>query len=85
VVYVPLRATLEDAATISNLSALAGATSVTSKPFSELTVSEIAQDVPGEVSVIVVRRNHDLRNDVLEALAGFRQSGRRLVGFLLLD
>jgi len=85
VAYVPLRKALDDTTAVSSLSALASGTSLVSKPFSELTVSEIAQDVPGEVSVIVVKRNHDLRKDVLDARAGFRQSGRHLVGFLLLD
>jgi len=85
IVYVPLRNPAEDAAALSSLSAMASGTSMVSKPFSELSVAEIAQDTPGEISVVIVKRNRDLRKDVLEALAGFQKSGRRVVGFLLLD
>lgn len=85
IVYVPLRNPAEDTAALSSLSAMASGTNVVSKPFSELSVAEIAQDTPGEISVVIVKRNRDLRKDVLEALAGFQKSGRRVVGFLLLD
>jgi len=82
--YVPLRSELEDLSSVARLTEMTGATHVVSKPFSELSVPELIQGSSNESDVLVVQRNRDSRNDVLEAHAALRRSGRRLAGVILL-
>jgi hypothetical protein len=54
-------------------------------PFATMSVTELAENTPGEVDVLIVRRNHDLRTDLSEAVAAARNSDRPLAGVLLLN
>ena len=55
------------------------------KPFSEMEVPEIVSSAPGEGVVVVVVRNQDLRRDLIDVAVGMSNSGRTILGFLLLD
>jgi hypothetical protein len=83
--FLPLRRALQDESLVARLASMAGATHRPSQPFSDLSVPEIADLVAGEVDVIVVQRNRDLRKDVLEAVAALQRSDRRFAGVLLID
>ena len=81
--FIPLRRTPSDIGPLSGLAGLAGITFSVSGPFSEMAIPDFTGQVDGEVDVIVVERNRDLRKDVLEVLAASRRSGRHLAGVLL--
>jgi len=83
--YLPLRKPLSNTAPMERLAAMAGAQPVVVKPFSELSVTELADPTPDEVDVLVVQRNRDLRKDVVEAVVALSKSGRRFAGVLLVD
>lgn len=83
--FVPLRNSVRDEAILQRLSNLTGASQSITKPFAELSVPEISSPVDNESDVIIVQRNKDLRNDVVEALFAFQRTGRRLGGVLLVD
>lgn len=54
-------------------------------PFSEMSVPEIVSGPSDEGVVIVASRNDDLRKDLIDTAVGMNRSGRKLLGFLLLD
>jgi len=81
--FIHLRRTPSDMGPLSGLADLAGIAFSVSGPFSEMSIPDFTQQVAGEVDVIVVERNRDLRKDVLEVLAASRRSGRHLAGVLL--
>ncbi len=83
--FLPLRSASSDEATFAHLANLAGAGYVISAPFAQLSVPELIDVTPGQSDVIVVKRNHDLRNDVVEAVTALRRSERLLIGVLLVD
>lgn len=83
--FVPLRRATTDETSLAQLAQLAGASHQVSKPFAELNVPELMNTTPGEADVILVKRNRDLRKDVLEVLAALQKSERPLVGVLLVD
>lgn len=84
--YLPLRTPLasESEAVLMRLTSLVGTSQNLSQPFAELAVPELRDPVEGEADVIVVKRNRDLRKDVIEALAALQRSDRKLAGVLLL-
>jgi hypothetical protein len=83
--FVPLRRSPADDAQLRRLAEMTGKPWSVSAPFSGMSVAELAANTPGEVDVLVVQRNRDLRNDLSEALAASRSSDRHLAGVLLLD
>ncbi len=83
--FVPLRQSPVDDAQLRRLAEMTGKPWSVSAPFSDLSVTELAANTPGEVDVLVVQRNRDLRKDLSEALAASRSSDRHLAGVLLLD
>ena len=80
--FIPLREVLDDSSAIDRLSAMLTATTYVSVPFAGLSVPEITQPATGELDVIIVRRNLDLRTDVVEARIALESSGRILAGVL---
>jgi hypothetical protein len=80
--FIPLREVLDDSSAIDRLSAMLTATTYVSLPFAGLSVPEITQPATGEIDVIIVRRNLDLRTDVVEARIALESSGRILAGVL---
>jgi hypothetical protein len=83
--FLPLRGNSVDETTLANLAQLSGAAHTVAKPFAELSVPELVRVTPGQVDVIVVKRNRDLRKDVLEVLNAVQRSERPLAGVLLVD
>jgi len=83
--YLPLRKPLSNTAPMERLAEMVGAQPVVAKPFSDLSVKELADLSPDEVDVLVVQRNRDLRKDVVEAVVALSKSGRRFAGVLLVD
>lgn len=84
--YLPLRSQLtsDSEAIVTRLTSLVGTTQHLSQPFAELSVPELRDPVEGEADVIVVKRNRDLRKDVIEALVALQRSDRKLAGVILL-
>jgi hypothetical protein len=83
--YLPLRQPMTNEEPLQRLVATIGTASVIARPFTELSVAELAQTTESEIDVVVVQRNKDLRKDLIEVLAALSRSGRRLAGVLLLD
>jgi hypothetical protein len=83
--FIPLRQNLQHAQVTERITTMTGALSKVVKPFSELSVTELAGPTPDEVDVLVVQRNRDLRKDVVEAVVALSRSGRRFAGVLLVD
>jgi len=81
--FVPLRHALSDIGPLSGVADLAGVTHSISVPFSEMSVPEFTRQQAGEVDVVVIVRNRDLRKDVVDVLAASRSSARHLAGVLL--
>jgi hypothetical protein len=83
---IPIRSSWENAEIIKRLSSLTDASCDVAKPFTESSVLEIAGNPNSDaVDLLLVRRNHDLRKDVVEGLIGLRRSNRHLAGVLLVD
>jgi hypothetical protein len=83
--FLPLRNSSVDEVTLANLAQMSGATHSLAKPFAELSVPELVSATSGQADVIVVKRNRDLRKDVLEVLTALQRSERPLAGVLLVD
>lgn len=83
--YLPLRQSLDNETVLNRLAVMTGVPHDTSKPFAELSVPELSASVSGQADVLVVKRNRDLRKDLIEALAALHRSDRRLAGVLLID
>lgn len=83
--YLPLRQSLDNETVLNRLAVMTGVPHDTSKPFAELSVPELSASVSGQADVLVVKRNRDLRKDLIEALAALHRSDRRLSGVLLID
>ena len=83
--FLPLRESLADETPLERVAVMCGGKHVVAKPFSELSVTELADPTPDEVDVLVVQRNRDLRKDVVEAVVALSRSGRRFAGVLLVD
>lgn len=81
--FVPLRQAPADEETLRRLAEMTGKSSSVSKPFAEMTVSELSEGSPADIDILIVKRNRDLRNDLVEALAATRGSNRKLAGVLL--
>jgi len=81
--FIPLRSQLADISPLSGVADLAGVTYSVSAPFSEMSVPEFTRQQAGEVDVVVIVRNRDLRKDVVDVLAASRYSARHLAGVLL--
>lgn len=83
--YLPLRQSLDNETVLNRLAVMTGVPHDTSKPFAELSVPELSASASGQADVLVVKRNRDLRKDLIEALAALHRSDRRLAGVLLID
>jgi hypothetical protein len=83
--FIPLRRPLPNDSSLRRIADLTGKPWSVATPFSSMSVTEFAENTPGAVDVLIVRRNHDLRTDLSEALAAARNSDRRLAGVLLLN
>ena len=85
--YLPLRTQLNTDAesTLTRLTSMIGASHVVAMPFAELDIPVLSNPVVDEADVIIVKRNRDLRKDVVEALSALQRSSRKLVGVLLVD
>ncbi|NCV85649.1 MAG: hypothetical protein EBW14_07215 [Oxalobacteraceae bacterium] len=83
--FLPLRNATTDQSTLEHLAQLAGASHKVSEPFAQLNVADLVDATPGEGDVILVKRNRDLRKDVLEVLTALQRSRRPLAGVLLID
>ena len=83
--FLPLRNVLSDTAALQRVAEVASIPATFSPPFSELSVSELTRVSTNEIDVIVVRRNRDLRKDVIEVVAALANSGRSVAGVLLID
>lgn len=81
--YVPLRNSLHDESSLTRLTEMVGTSQTVTEPFAQLTVQELGNPADTHADVIVVQRNRDLRNDVVEALFALEHSGRVLAGVLL--
>jgi len=83
--FLPLRQSSVDDVLLARLASMTGAGHSVSKPFGELSVPELVNPASGKSDVIVVKRNRDLRNDVLEVMVALERSARPLAGVLLID
>jgi len=83
--FVPLRNATTDQSTLAHLAELSGVSHQVSEPFAQLNVTEMVDARSGEADVILVKRNRDLRKDVLEVLTALQRSDRPLAGVLLID
>ena len=83
--FLPLRQSSVDDMLLARLASMTGAGHSISKPFGELSVPELVNPASGQSDVIVVKRNRDLRNDVLEVMVALQRSARPLAGVLLVD
>jgi hypothetical protein len=83
--YLPLRNKIADEIPLQRLASTTGTTATFALPFAEQSVAGLIKPSATEVDVIVVQRNKDLRNDLIEVLAALERSGRSLAGVLLLD
>ncbi len=83
--YLPLRDPLSDPAALQRIAAMSGVVGTISVPFTELSVPELTTPATNEVDVVVVRRNRDLRADLVEVLAALDRSGRSVAGVVLVD
>lgn len=82
--FIPLRNPLRDTVSLERVRTTSGAPGSITKPFVELSVSDLTS-LSDDVDVLVVQRNDDLRSDLVEASAALRRGGRRFGGVLLLD
>lgn len=85
IAFVPLRRPVIEVARLQTVANMAEGSHIFLKPLAQMSVAEIASSGENGVSVVVVRRNQDLRADVVDAMLALRRSGRRFAGFLLLD
>ena len=85
IAYLPLRKPFASTSRLENIAEMAGVPITILKPFSEMEVPEIVRSAPGEGVVVVVVRNQDLRRDLIDVAVGMSNSGRTILGFLLLD
>ena len=83
--YIPVRSALADTTAVQRVADMSQAPFNVTAPFGELSVSELTTGNPGELDVIVVQRNRDLRTDVVEVLAALDRTGRSVAGVLLVD
>lgn len=83
--YLPLRQSATDEQALAKLASMSGATHTISKPFGELSVPELINPTGQQADVIVVKRNRDLRNDVVEVMVALERAERPLAGVLLVD
>jgi hypothetical protein len=83
--FLPLRSPLLSTDVINKLAKYVGTTFSISTPFVDISVAELATPVEGTVDVIAVRRNVDLKDDVIAAVAAMNRSSRTLAGVLLVD
>ena len=83
--FLPVRAKLTNESVLAALSSAAGAKHRVASPYPDMSVPDLVDPTTGESDVIVVRRNQDLRIDVLEVVYALRRSGRPLAGVLLVD
>ncbi|MBJ7505749.1 MAG: hypothetical protein JHC86_08245, partial [Ilumatobacteraceae bacterium] len=83
--YLPLRDPLNDSAALQRIATMSGVVAKISVPFTELSVPELTTLAADEVDVVVVRRNRDLRADLVEVLAALDRSGRSVAGVVLVD
>lgn len=82
--FIPLRSPLSSVTAIERLRTTSGATGSVTQPFIELAVADLVSS-SDDVDVLVVRRNDDLRSDLVEAATALRRGGRHFGGVLLLD
>jgi hypothetical protein len=85
IAYLPIRKPFSSTSRLENIAEMAGVPITILKPFSEMEVPEIVRSAPGEGVVVVVVRNQDLRRDLIDVAVGMSNSGRTILGFLLLD
>jgi len=85
VAFLPIRKPFPSTSRLENIAEMAGVPITILKPFSEMEVPEIVSSAPGEGVVVVVVRNQDLRRDLIDVAVGMSNSGRTILGFLLLD
>jgi hypothetical protein len=85
IAYLPIRKPFSSTSRLENIAEMAGVPITILKPFSEMEVPEIVSSAPGEGVVVVVVRNQDLRRDLIDVAVGMSNSGRTILGFLLLD
>jgi len=83
--FVPLRKSIVDQSGLLRITEMLGSNGSFSKPVAEMSVIELTQPQSGEVDVLVVQRNRDLRKDAVDALATLTKSGRQIAGVLLID
>jgi hypothetical protein len=83
--YIPLRASVGENHPVGRLSRMLDSHYLVTKPFSELSVSDLALATTDEVDVLIVQRNRDLRKDVLDGLVASLQSGRNFGGVILIN
>jgi hypothetical protein len=85
IAYLPIRKPFSSTSRLENIAEMAGVPITILKPFSEMEVPEIVRSAPGEGVVVVVVLNQDLRRDLIDVAVGMSNSGRTILGFLLLD
>jgi len=85
IAYLPIRKPFSSTSRLENIAEMAGVPITILKPFSEMEVPELVRSAPGEGVVVVVVRNQDLRRDLIDVAVGMSNSGRTILGFLLLD
>jgi hypothetical protein len=83
--FVPLRQPPANDSGLRRIAEMTGKSWSVATPFSEMSVNELADNTAGEVDVLIVQRNRDLRTDLSEALAAARSSDRQLAGVLLVN
>lgn len=81
--FIPLCSALTQSDVVEKLATSAGITHVLTAPISDLSVTDIMSESQDQVDVIVVQRNIDRRNDLVEATATLERSGRRFGGAIL--
>lgn len=83
--FIPLRHASPDNSSLSSIAEMAGVEHSVSAPFAELSVIELVSERSGHADVIIVKRNQDLRRDVIEAYAALGRSRRPLAGVILIN
>ena len=85
IAFLPLRKPFSSDDKLKQLTEMINVPFTILHPFSEMSVHEIVSGPSDEGVVIVASRNDDLRKDLIDTAVGMNRSGRKLLGFLLLD
>ena len=81
--FIPLRPSSDREERLAYLSSLAGATYSVTLAFGSLSVSDLVGEKSQQIDVLVVQRNNDSREDVLEALNALKPQHPHFAGVIM--